>query len=396
MSLRAILVGLLGSVAVCGLSHLNSDVLRQTPLVGNSLPLAVYGTMLIFVIGINPWLKKWRFSNRELAVILALVLAGSAIPGVMRTFFPSLVVPLQKQYVRPAWKKQNILAKLPEGMLVHPESGEEYDRVVADYIRGREGSGKAENGLLNIPWKAWKRPLLFWLPVLLALWIALIGLSMFVHRQWSENERLPYPIASFTSALLPDDNGDVPEFFRRPMFWSAAAVVFLIHLNNYLVTWFPKYGVAIPLTFDFTSLAQVFPTLVRGGGTRMLSVHLYFVIIGFAYLIPKEVSFSFGVGPTLWYLLMGVCAAYGINLTAPLDGNGYFSLRPQSFALFGANVGILLMILYTGRQYYLSTALRALGVPIKNEVDSDPVSILGFRIFLISSILLMVQMMTVG
>ncbi len=396
MTKRAVVLGLLGVAAICGLSHLNSSVLQQTPLVGNSLPLAVYGGLIILVIAINPWLRKRSLNGKELAVILAVTLAGSAVPGVFRTFFPAVVIPHQMQHVKPGWKAEKVIEKLPPEMLVEVTDADSHDHVVLGFMRGLGEGVSMELSLSDIPWAAWSRTLLFWLPILITLWVALIGLSLVVHRQWSDNEKLPYPIATFTSALLPKERGQTPEIFKNRLFWIAAGLVLAIHLNNYFVACLPDYGISIPTTFDFRPLGQVFPVLVKGGGTGLLSVHVYFVIIGLAYLIPKEVSLSFGIGPFLWYILMGILLGYGINLTAPQVGTGYFALRPQSFALFGASVGVMIMILYNGRQFYAATARKAVGLSVKSEVDTDTVSVLGLRIFLVTFVLLIVQLMLVG
>lgn len=81
MTRRSVLLGLLGAALVCGASFLNDRVLRQTYLVGNNMPVSVYGTLILFLLFVNPLLRKRHLSGGEMAVILALTLAACCLPG---------------------------------------------------------------------------------------------------------------------------------------------------------------------------------------------------------------------------------------------------------------------------------------------------------------------------
>ena len=81
MTIRSVVLGLLGAFAICALSYLNDQILRQTYLVGNNMPVAVYGALILMVVLVNPLLRRFSFSAKELAVILTLTLAACCIPG---------------------------------------------------------------------------------------------------------------------------------------------------------------------------------------------------------------------------------------------------------------------------------------------------------------------------
>ncbi len=137
------------------------------------------------------------------------------------------------------------------------------DEVLNGFIQGM-GTENKHQPFLKVPWYAWKRPLMFWLPIILALWIGLVGLSVVVHRQWSDHEHLPYPVANFANSLLPDEGKSKSSIFTNKIFRIGAVIVFIIHINNYLFTWFPHYLLKIPTTFDFQPLASLFPAFERG------------------------------------------------------------------------------------------------------------------------------------
>lgn len=524
MTVRSVLLGLLGAATICGFSFLNDRVLRGTFLVGNNMPVSVYGLLILFVMFANPLLRRMALRGREIAVILALTLAACCIPGagLLRTFTSSLVLPHHYKRVEPGWKqggpteiserdvrdreglvallqkaalrdsdeadpcrgvwrrlpgelqarlrvaseadarrgdlqasiidalnailadrsfaraeafvglelpggvrglaaksgphrrprhaerdpatltekevsdlnralldalfegyltprRAGVVERLPEKMLADVSRNE--DEVLGGFV---QGMGRADRhiSLGEVPWYAWTRTLLFWLPVVLALWGALIGLSLVIHRQWSQHEHLPYPVATFTDSLLPPDRiddrtgagphhlearpagtgGSTTSLFRNRLFWMSTLGVLVIYLNNYSFLWFHEYLVRIPTSFDLSSLKELFPTFVRGGGAGLLRPTIYFTVVGIAYLIPKDVSLAFGAGPFLWALFVGTLATFGITISGVVEGSsGYIGLKPSTFLLFGANLGVFFFVLYTGRRHYLTVLRWSLG-----------------------------------
>ncbi|NLF16691.1 MAG: hypothetical protein GX595_05465 [Lentisphaerae bacterium] len=380
MTVRAVVFGLLGAVLVCGTSFLNDRVLRQTYLVGNNMPVSVYGILILVVLCINPLLRRWRFSGRELAVVMALTLASCCLPGsgLLRTFASALVLPYHYEKLEPSWREEQILSYIPERMV--PDIASDEDTVLGGFVQGLGTPGNHIR-LRAVPWSAWVRPVLFWMPMVLTLWVAMIALAVVLHRQWSGHEHLPYPIAAFADSLLPSEADGRVGLFRQRLFWVGALAVLLIHTNNYLCTWFPDIFIPISLRFSFSPLARFFPTLVRGGGWSLFTPTLFFSVIGICFLIPTDLSFTFGIGPWLWALVVGVFAAYGLNLNNVVEGSCWYTgLKPRMFILFGANVGLFLALLYTGRHFYGQVAARACGLSRRGAVDG--LSVWGCRVFL--------------
>jgi hypothetical protein len=385
---RAVLLGLLAGALICAYSYFNDSVMRQTNFVGSNMPISVYGGLILFVLLINPLLKRWAFSAGELAVALALVLAACCIPGagLMRTFTQSLMLPYNMERSRPGWRAQGIVEMAPAHMLASPGEG---DQALNGYVRGI-GSGRGLPSLREVPWRAWTGTLAFWIPMVLLLWIGLIGLALAVHRQWSEHEHLRYPLATFANALMPEAGGRWGPVLGDRLFWLGAGAVFLLYLNNYAAVWFPQYLVAVRTTVDLTSLSSLLPTYAAGGGTRMLLPIIYFTVVGFAYLLASDVSLALGVGPFVYPWVVGALAAYGISLTA----GGPYAPNPQCFMSFGAYFGILLTILYTGRHYYGQVLRRAVMVPAGSSVAAE--AVWGARVCLVCASLFTVYLVAAG
>ena len=154
MSFWAVLFGLLGAVSVCAASFFNDRILKQTYLVGNSMPVSVYGVFIVFVAFINPFLGKRRLSAGQIAVVMAIALAGCPIPGsgLLRTFTSSLIMPVRYQQTEASWREYKILDLVPERMLPDYKSN---DKVVEGFSAGL-GEGDKHVAWKDVPWKEWK------------------------------------------------------------------------------------------------------------------------------------------------------------------------------------------------------------------------------------------------
>ena len=227
------------------------------------MPVAVYGLLILFVAAVNPLLGRLRLRGGELAVIIALTLAVCCVPssGLMRLFDGILMIPHHRLKTTPGWQQQDVLSLVPPQMLADPSLAE--DTALTGFMQGL-GSDLAPIGLADVPWSAWRRAYLFWVPLLLSLWFSLLALSPMLHRQWSEHEHLPYPVSEFASSLMPDRTGGLPAMLRQRMFWAAAAIVFLIHFNNYLCRWQPDVFIPIQTSFSFAPLTRICGAWSRG------------------------------------------------------------------------------------------------------------------------------------
>lgn len=393
MTTRAVILGFLGAAFICGVSYFNDFILQQTYLVGNNMPVSVYGVLIIFCLVVNPLLGKRAFKGKELALVVAMTLAACCIPGsgLMRTFTTSLILPHHFVKTTPGWKANNILDEIPPNMLADVSKDE--DTALIGFVQGLGGPDKPFT-LADVPWSAWKQPLLFWLPLLLTAWIALIAIAPMLHRQWAHHEHLPYPVAEFTNALLPDRSGKLPAILKNRLFWIATICIFTIHFNNFLCTWFPESLIYFNKHINLIPLARLSTTFQRGGGAGLLAPTLYFSVIGLAYFLASDVVLSCGIGPFFWCYVCGCFATYGISLRANIDGVWYLGISPLSMLNFGSYLGMAILVLYLGRRYYLSTLKQALFIKSGDIVEKHVVN--GMRIFLVLVPLLFIQLVRAG
>lgn len=398
MTVRAIALGLLGACFVCGFTYFNDVVMRQSAFVGNYIPIGIFGGLMLLIMVVNPLLARvgMRFSGGELTVMLALTLAAACVPGpgLMRAFTATQILPHHYNRIAPGWQAHGVLDMVPRQMLADVNDRSE-DRVLGGFIRGLPRSqGQQHIGVADVPWTAWARMLAYWMPLILSLWVAFIGLALVVHQQWSDHEKLPYPIASFVHSMLPTESGAFSSVFTSRLFWFGAVAVLLIHLNNFASVSFPERMVQIPRTFDLMSLGQLFPTF-RLGFTHVLLLKptIYFTIVAIAYFLASEVSLSLGIGPFLYCLILGVFATFGETLGV---GGGYLAPKPLTFVFFGSFLGIFLAMAYMGRRFYTLVFRKAVALPVRASDHIAASSVWGARVFMAGLSLFIVQLVLTG
>ena len=65
--------------------------------------------------------------------------------------------------------------------------------------------------------EAWLGPTLWWTMFILALSTVMICLNIFVQKQWTEREKLSYPITQLPLAIT--EHGGYAPLFKKCIFW---------------------------------------------------------------------------------------------------------------------------------------------------------------------------------
>jgi hypothetical protein len=117
---------------------------------------------------------------------------------------------------------------------------------------------------------------------------------------------------------------------------------------------------------------------------------MYFAVIGVAYLVSSDVSFSFAAVPVLGTIADGILAGYGISVGEGGEHRAsiYTSLNIGSFIAF------VFMVAFFGRRFYWSVVRRAVGLSSIEEVR--PHEIWGARVFLASTLICTIIMIAYG
>lgn len=271
--------------------------------------------------------------------------------------------------VRVRNNRQLLVAAFPAQVLPAPRG----QAVLVD-TRGREeavltplleGSlAGEERSFAQLPWAAWRPTIIVWTLVVLSLGVATVCMSLVVHRQWSANELLSYPVVRFLEDTLDRKPGrHLPAILQNKLFWLGFAFILIYHLYNGTATWFPGLP-AFPAYIDLSPLSVLFPNARQVSGYwGVIRPSVFFSVIAFAFYLDSRISLSLGLSSFVWVVFGAFMVGNGIQV-----GNDTMGAENGNLLRMGAYIGFTMMILYTGRRYYREAALATLGISGHREL----------------------------
>ncbi len=352
MTVRAVIIGLLGALFISCLGYLVRNVAGLESLIaGNQAPASVFGTLVVVAALTNPLLHKLRRSlalrARELAVVVVLMLVACSIPslGLLSHFTQTISLPAYWNSVDAGWRNNGVLSYVPPPMLA---GGGRYDRAVHEPLLTGIGRPGQLIGLDRVPWSGWAAPLATWMPLVVMMAASALCLALIVHRQWSTHERLRYPIPEFAAAMMNRPEGRaIAPVFRARVFWIGLGGVLAIRMVNSLNVWC-QTGISIPTVFDFLAVGEKFPNILNTPfGGSLLQPRFYFALVAFAYFLASDVSLSVGITQIISVLVMAVLLARGFDVSSNIMSGGLGGWQRA-----GSYMAFVLILLYTGRRYY--------------------------------------------
>jgi hypothetical protein len=369
VNLRSVSIGLVGVMFICLLAPYNDFVLRNTFLVGSHLPASLLIFFLLIVLLINAplrrWLPRYALGGHELAVALGMALVGSALPsvGLMRYLPGHLVAPFA--HAAETFTHAELLRELdlPDWMWPSFASADPVERgnepVVTDfYGRAYLESPTFRNQVAAVPWSRWIMPAVAWGIFFAALFGAAVCMSAIFRRQWVDNERLAFPLATVYLSLIepPEKGRTLNRLLRSPVFWIACAAVFAMHGMNALSLYFPRNVPMIPLQYDLSGIFTEEPWLYTQWSFKRSTV--FFTIIGIMFFVQARVAFS------LWffYLLMEVARMVMGMRKVDVNWGGV-----EQDQMFGALLVLGVMILWISRQHLSAVAGQMFRRPREGE-----------------------------
>ncbi|MCS7179770.1 MAG: hypothetical protein NZ891_00240, partial [bacterium] len=245
----------------------------------------------------------------------------------------------------------------------------EWDRFIIPYIKKNliitnenairyffEGLPESE----KIPWIEWLKPLSLWIPLILAIYLAMIFIMVILHKQWSENEKLNYPM---TKAPLELINFNATNIFNNGLFWFGFFIPFI-------------FGVFNGLHFYFPNVPQI--KMVKWIGifrkTLDLQIRLSFPMIGFTYFVSSSLAFS------LWFFCLLTTIEQGLfNIT----GFGIQEFLPYNAdrPLLGwQSLGSLIVIVLYGLWSSRKNLTKIIKSKEENEILSPKIALYGLII----------------
>lgn len=240
-------------------------------------------------------------------------------------------------------------------------------------------------GKTSVPLAKWLPQMGFWLGFLLTLAAASLCVVALLRRQWVDRERLTFPTVALPLELL---TSDVP-LFRRPLFWLGAALPFAVSVVN-------TVALNVPTVPQFNLRANVDVnqslTTPPWNAIGYTPLSFYPFVVGIAYLIPVDVTFS------CWFFFLVtriervVGAALGLGAgTTNAQMTAFPALGHQGA---GAFLALTAVSLWLARGYLAEIWRKAWGHGSTLDDSQEPLSYRAALIGLLVCIVLLVGFCT--
>ena len=309
---------------------------------------------LIGVIG-----RPFALGRGDLVLVYSMLLMALTVPTLnfLVYIIPTICIPYYSASVENDW-----------ATLIHPYIPEwiaPQDFDVIKHLYEGLPAGQA------IPWASWIVPLGAWFSLFGALSLMMIFMSVILHRQWSANERLAYPMIQLPRQMI--EEGDNPlkhikPFFRSPAMWAGFAVPFVL--------------------FGLTGLHHYFPIVPdypfsHGGIELFEGVRLPLVVsfawIGFFYLVDLNIVFSIWFFYVACKLEEGILNTLGVSSREVLSqyDNYYSGTADLTHQATGAVIAFVLFGLWTARPHLAAVWRKAWG---SDSAIDDSEEIVPYRV----------------
>lgn len=355
---RALLVGTLMAIIINTVCPYGLLVMATLDWTGDFIALSAI-FLLFVLVAINIPLKlikrQWSLSTQELVVIYAMMAVASAIPstGVTAQLLPFLAGVFY--YATPENNWAELLHPYIQPWLV-PQ-----DLTAIKYFY----EGLPQD--VVIPWEIWLVPLLAWASFLVAVYLMMIALSVLLHEQWAQNERLIFPLVQLPlDMILEDDNGSaVNPFLKEPLMWLGFAIPFVLIGINALNKYYPF----IP-TVQLSTQVDIFHNM------RGILLNLWFIVIGLTYFLSLEVSFSLWFFYLLNFFQLGLFNTFGFSIpeTRLMHTEGSIATAQQAM---GALIALVAVSLWTARRHLNKVIITAFKK--KDAATEDTAQMLSYR-----------------
>ena len=306
--------------------------------------------------------RSWAFSRGELATVYIMALIATVIPtiGISEYLLPIIAGFSYYATTENAWS-DTFHSFLPSWAVPQDETAVRY------FYEGLPAG-------LPMPWSVWAEPLFWWVVFILAVYWTSACAMVIVRRQWMEREKLLYPLVQVPLDMIRDEPGReslLKPFFANPVMWIGFAVPFLLGSYHSLQEYFPLLpmmasGGQGPLTTSY----PVFR------GTTSIVVMLNFGLIGFAYLLSRDIALGVWFFCLLAVVQRGTFNIFGIASTEILSRFANSSGPYLAHQAMGAMTVLVLSGLWMARDHLRNVFRKAFG---RDDSIDDSDEVLSYR-----------------
>ena len=359
---KALGIGALLSLIIGAAVPYTNMIINGTLLAHNfSTPAALF-LFFLLILGVNlllRWLLPgYALRRAELAVVYIMAMLATSVPTVGFTENLLPIISGLYYYATP----ENNWAEL-----IHPHVP--YWLAPQDPVAVRHFYEGLPEGL-SVPWGAWAAPLVAWTIFILAFyWVCLCSMVI-LRKQWVEHEKLVYPLIQLPLEMIRDADQPgrlVPPFFRKGVMWAGFAIPFAIGVVNGLHSY-----------FEFIPQIILFGEMPMFRDSVILRFDVNLALIGFAYLINRDVAVGFWLFFLLSFVQRGIFGMLGVSSTENLSRFANLVGPFMAHQAMGAMIVLVLAGLWMARGHLQDVFAKAFGRAGGADVD-DTDEMLSYR-----------------
>jgi hypothetical protein len=369
---RSLIVGILLTVLVDFWIHwaelIMGGVQGHSALANTSIPVGAFSLMFV-LSGINLLcrylLPGWAFRPSEMLVVYVMMTTSSVLSssGQLHFVIPTVTAAYHYASAENGWA--GIFHRFVPAWMAQTN-----ETALSGFYGGKTYP----------PLHAWLPQMATWIGFMLALAGASLCVVVILRRQWVDRERLAFPTVALPLAMMEDK---VP-IFRRPLFWLGFVLPLLVSFTNTLALNAPSIpAVNLRANLDLGTLFTAPPW--NAVGNTPLSFYPF--VIGIAYLIPVDVTFSCWFFFLLTRAQRVIGAALGIEATSGVQQAQY---PYQGHQGAGAFLALTLVSLWLARGYLKQVFLKAFGENVdlddRDEAMSYRAALIGLAVCILAMI----------
>ena len=361
MTWRAFILGILAAAGIALLEPYVGHAKGWGGFSATSFPGGAVLVLVVLTVGANVLLKLVRrgleLSRAELMLIWCMLIVAATFPGdgIARFWFSFTAAgPYMARRADLAWEDEGSLSLAPEGLVLskNPRSF-----AAKRYFEGTNEWGR-------VPWRYWMRPLAHWTAFFIVLYLVVFFMMAVLRRQWVDSERLMFPLARVPLEFTEEAPGGslLPGLFREKGFVLGLILAMAFRLFRALPLFFGAES-TIPLALPMRDIFLETPLQPMDFD----NIELWPSAVGFAYLVPADVSLS------VWffYFVARLELQATTWLGVPQYGGTYGRL--MSWQQAGAYIAFTAAMLVVARRHLWTVVRKGLGLARGLDDSEEPV-----------------------
>ncbi|MGQ9608537.1 MAG: DUF6785 family protein [bacterium] len=253
-------------------------------------------------IGLKRFFSNFAFTPAELLTIYVILCIATSLFGhdMLQILIPLMSYAFWFATPENGWKEL-FWGYLPRWLVIDDRE------ILKGYYEG-------ETNFYNIHIiSAWINPILIWLGFVIILYFTMICILTFIRRRWTEEEKLNYPIIQLPYEMAVNSS----RFFRNKTMWIGFAIsasLDLIHGLHRLYPFIPDFNTKIDIAPFFSERPW--------NAIGWMPVCFYPFVIGLAYFMPLDLSFSTWFFYLFWKAQLVIREAFGLaRMSGPYLGD---------------------------------------------------------------------------